>query len=88
MTELSRKDIDRIWASDEVVIITVVGAGMMRIPGIAGRVFGAVGRKKINVIAIAQGSSEVLISLVVDAKDARLAVRTLHELIVPARMQA
>jgi aspartate kinase len=80
--ELSGQDIDRIWATDDVVIITVVGAGMRQTPGISGRVFSALGARRVNVIAIAQGSSEVSISLVVDAADAEAAVRALHELIV------
>ena len=85
-SELFRRDIDRIWASGEVVIITVVGAGMQHTPGIAGRVFGALGDRGVNVIAIAQGSSEVSISLVVDAADTEEAVRTIHDLIVvPAK---
>ncbi len=81
--ELVRRDIDRIWASQEVVIVTVVGVGMIHTPGIAGRVFSALGNAGLNVIAIAQGSSEVSISLVVDAQDADEAIRTLHNLIVP-----
>ena len=81
-SELQRRDIDRIWASDEVVIITVVGSGMRNTPGISGRIFGALGVHGVNVIAIAQGSTEVSISLVVDAGDAEEAVRALHELIV------
>jgi aspartokinase/homoserine dehydrogenase 1 len=80
--ELARRDIDRVWATDEVVIITVVGAGMRNTPGIAGRIFGQLGQRRVNVIAIAQGSSEVSISLVVDAQDAQPAVLALHELIV------
>jgi aspartate kinase len=81
--ELAQRDIDRIWATGEVVIVTVVGVGMIHTPGIAGKIFSALGRRAVNVIAIAQGSSEVSISLVVDASDAGEAVRTLHELIVP-----
>jgi len=81
-SELQRRDIDRIWASDEVVIITVVGSGMRNTPGISGRIFGALGEQGVNVIAIAQGSTEVSISLVVDASDAEEAVRALHDLIV------
>lgn len=80
--ELTQCDIDRIWASDEVEIITVVGAGMMHVPGIAGKVFSALGARGVNVIAIAQGSSEVSISLVVAAGDAGEALRTLHAVIV------
>lgn len=79
--ELTRRDIDRIWASNEVAIVTVVGAGMRNTPGIAGRVFSALGANAVNVIAIAQGSSEVSISLVVDSDDAKSALIALHELI-------
>ncbi len=82
-SELINRDIDRIWASEEVVIVTVVGAGMQRTPGVAGRIFSALGQKKANVIAIAQGSSEVSVSLVVAAADAESAVCAIHELIVP-----
>ncbi|MBI3763833.1 MAG: aspartate kinase [Chloroflexi bacterium] len=78
--ELARRDIDKVWSWPEVVIVTVVGAGMQHTPGIAGRVFSALGAAGINVIAIAQGSSECSISLVVDAKDADQAVRELHKL--------
>lgn len=80
-TELRNRDIDRIWSSEEVVIVTVVGAGMRHTPGVAGRVFTALGSCEVNVIAIAQGSSEVAISLVVDSKDMEAAVRSLHRLI-------
>jgi aspartate kinase len=79
--ELSGGDIDRVWATGEVVIITIVGAGMRHTPGIAGRVFSALGARNVNVIAIAQGSSEVSISLVVDDHDAGAAVQAIHELI-------
>jgi aspartate kinase len=79
--ELDRRDIDRIWATDEVSIVTVVGAGMRNTPGIAGRVFSALGSEGVNVIAIAQGSSEVSISLIVDSNDAKPALKSLHKLV-------
>jgi len=82
--ELSARDIDRIWATEEVAIVTVVGEGMIHTPGVAGQVFSALGEKNINVIAIAQGSSEVSLSLVVAASDTEPAVRTLHNLILRA----
>jgi aspartokinase/homoserine dehydrogenase 1 len=78
--ELDRRDIDRIWATDEVVIITLVGSGMRNTPGVAGLIFGKLGEQQVNVLAIAQGSSEVSISLVVDQADAENAVCALHEL--------
>ena len=80
--EIQKNDIDRVWATDEVVIVTVVGAGMIHTPGVAGRIFTALGKAGVNVIAIAQGSSEVSISLVVSAADTRTALKSLHELIV------
>jgi aspartate kinase len=80
-SELTGGDIDQVWASPEVTIITVVGSGMRNTPGIAGKIFGALGEKKVNVIAIAQGSSEVSISLVVDAGDSETGVRAIHSLI-------
>jgi len=79
--ELQRRDIDRVWASEEVVIISVVGAGMIHTPGVAGRVFSMLGSNRFNVIAIAQGSSEVSISFIVDSKDGKQAVQALHSLI-------
>jgi aspartate kinase len=80
--ELSERDIDRVWATDEIAIITVVGTGMRHTPGVAGRIFTQLGNKEVNVLAIAQGSSEVSISLVVDAADTENTVKALHELIV------
>jgi bifunctional aspartokinase / homoserine dehydrogenase 1 len=81
--EIVCRDIDRVWATDELVIVTVVGAGMRNIPGVSGRVFSALGNRNVNVIAIAQGSSEVSISLVIGADDIQAAVRAIHDLIVP-----
>ena len=79
--EIARRDIDRIWAQHDVSIVTVVGAGMSGTPGIAGRLFGALGNHAINIIAIAQGSSECSISLVVDGAETVTAVTHIHELI-------
>lgn len=80
--ELNRRDIDGIQKSGETAIITIVGAGMRTTPGLAGKIFTATGQAGVNVIAIAQGSSECSISLVVDAPDAQKAVLAVHELIV------
>ncbi len=79
--EIVRRDIDRVWTTGEVGTVTVVGAGMSHTPGVAGRVFTTLGNAGVNVIAIAQGSSEVAISLVVAAADIQPAVRALHTLI-------
>lgn len=77
--ELHQADIDRIWSKTEVVIIAVVGAGMRGKYGIAGKLFTALGNAKINVLSIAQGSSEYNISLVVEQADAKHAVRVIHD---------
>ena len=81
-SEIEDEDIDRVWMTEDVSIITVVGVGMRHTPGVAGQVFTQLGNNKANVLAIAQGSSEVSISMVVAAVDTELAVRSLHELIV------
>jgi len=80
--EIEDEDIDRVWSTEDVSIVTVVGAGMRHTIGVAGRVFGQLGNSGVNVLAIAQGSSEVSISLVVDTLDTEKAVKALHGLIV------
>jgi aspartate kinase len=80
--EIEDQDIDRVWSTDDVSIVTVVGAGMRHTVGVAGRVFSQLGDSGVNVLAIAQGSSEVSISLVVDSADTESAVKALHRLIV------
>ena len=59
-------------------IVAVVGDGMRERPGIAGRVFGILGRRAVNVRAVAQGSSERNISMVVARADQGRAVRWIH----------
>jgi aspartate kinase len=80
--ELVRRDIDRIWSLDDVVVVTAVGAGMRGTPGVSARIFGSLGRAGINVIAIAQGSSECSISLIVTAAEAEEAVRRIHKEVI------
>mgnify|MGYP001243220807 FL=1 len=80
--ELRRHDIERIWSRDEIAIVTIVGAGLQTTYGIAGRVFSALGDHQVNVIAIAQGSTECGISVVVAGGDVGRAVEHVHELIV------
>ena len=80
--EIEDEDIDRVWSTEDVAIVTVVGAGMRHTVGVAGRVFSQLGSNGVNVLAIAQGSSEVSISLVVDSSDTENAVKALHSLIV------
>jgi len=80
--EILENDIDRVWMTEDVSIITVVGVGMIHALGVAGQVFSQLGKSNVNVLAIAQGSSEVSISMVVAAVDTENAVKALHQLIV------
>lgn len=80
--ELSRKDIDRVWSEENMVILSVIGSGMRKTPGVSARIFGALGRAGINVVAIAQGSSEYSISMVVATEDADQAVRRIHQEVI------
>ncbi len=80
--EIAQRDIDRVWASEDVSIITVVGHGTRQTPGVAGQIFTQLGKAEINVLAIAHGSSDVSISMVVDSAETEKAVKALHELIV------
>lgn len=82
--ELLRGDIDRVWSRDGVVIVSIIGSGMRETPGVSARIFGALGKNLINVIAIAQGSSEYSISLVLDQNDAVQAVRAIHAETAPS----
>ncbi|MGH7475946.1 MAG: bifunctional aspartate kinase/homoserine dehydrogenase I [Longimicrobiales bacterium] len=69
-------------------VLAVVGEGMRERPGIAARVFGALGNRGLNVRAIAQGSSELNISLVVKAEDEPAALRSIHEVFFAPRPRA
>jgi aspartate kinase len=68
-----------VTSEREVVAIAVVGAGMAGTPGIAGRIFTALGTSCINIMMISQGSSEANISLVVKTLDGAKAVQILHD---------
>ena len=80
--ELARGDIDRVWSLNDIVIVTAVGAGMRGTPGIASQIFHALGESNINVIAIAQGSSECSVSLAVEGENATEAVRQIHKEVI------
>jgi aspartokinase/homoserine dehydrogenase 1 len=77
--ELTSGLIDSITARPNMAVIAVVGDGMVGTPGIAARVFSALAAGGINVVAIAQGSSERNISFAVAASDAAEAARRVHK---------
>ena len=76
--EMSRGEIDGVEVAAGMATIAVVGLGMHGTPGIAAGVFTALASARINVVAIAQGSSELNISVVVEAAQAAEALRRIH----------
>ena len=77
--ELAHHDVERVSVERPIAVVAAVGEGMRGTPGVAARVFGALGRASVNVIAIAQGSSERNISFCVTEADQARAVRAIHE---------
>ena len=77
--ELAHGYLNPIEVDQNVGLLAVVGEGMQGTPGIAGRIFTAISREKINIKAIAQGSSELTIAIVVKRDGLEKAVRAVHE---------
>lgn len=76
--DLAHQKVEHITADPKIAIVAVVGQNMRGTPGIAGRTFNAMGKEGVNIIAIAQGSSETNISFVIEEKSVITALRTLH----------
>jgi aspartate kinase len=68
-----------VTCNNNVCVIAVVGERMAGSPGVAGRLFTALGGSNINIRMISQGSSEANISFVVNKDDAQKAVKVLHD---------
>ena len=77
--EIVKKKIKPIIVENELAIIAVVGESMKNYQGLSGQMFSSLGKNNVNVRAIAQGSSEKNISAVINKKDAKKALNTLHE---------
>jgi aspartokinase/homoserine dehydrogenase 1 len=77
--EIRSEEIDEVQVQGNLSIVAVVGDGMKHSPGTSGRMFSAFGKNGINVVAIAQGSSERNISAVVGQPDVAKALNALHE---------
>lgn len=76
--DLAHHNVEHITTDPNIAIVAVVGENMRGIPGIAGRTFSALGRDGVNLIAIAQGSSESNISFVIEEKAVKKALLTTH----------
>jgi aspartokinase/homoserine dehydrogenase 1 len=77
--ELSSGLVDDVTARPGVAVVAVVGDGMVGTPGVAARVFSSLASAGVNVVAIAQGSSERNISFVVGERDVPETVRRVHD---------
>ena len=77
--ELMQGEIHEIRAENDLATVAIVGDNMKRVPGIAGKLFGTLGRNGINVIACAQGASETNISFVTNRASLRKALNVIHD---------
>ena len=79
--ELENHFIDSIKIEANLSLIAVVGEGMRHTPGISGKLFSVLGDHNVNIIAIAQGSSERNISFIIKNEEVKPAIRALHSFI-------
>ena len=77
--ELQAKKLDQPEIEEGLAVLAIVGENMKRTPGISGKLFNALGRNGVNVRAIAQGSSEYNISVILDRPDLSKAVNAVHD---------
>ncbi|MBN2421814.1 bifunctional aspartate kinase/homoserine dehydrogenase I [Candidatus Woesearchaeota archaeon] len=77
--EILKNQIDEITAENNVSIISMVGEGMKNSPGVAGKMFSALGNNNINIKVIAQGSSELNISFIIESRDLENALNCIHD---------
>lgn len=76
--EISLEKINPVSVEDDLCIIAVIGDNIKGHQGVSGKMFSALGQNNVNIRAIAQGASERNISAVIDSRDVKKAVNTLH----------
>ncbi len=77
--EIAQDQINRVLVENDLSIVAIVGENMKHTTGIAGKLFGTIGRNGINITAIAQGASELNISWVVSNSDLHKTLDVVHE---------
>ncbi|AWL12888.1 Aspartate kinase [Saliniradius amylolyticus] len=77
--ELANQLLEPIEVLEGLAIVSLVGDGMKKAKGLAAKFFGSLAQARVNIVAIAQGSSERSISAVVEAKKAKEAVKVVHQ---------
>src|ERR1700751_4303968 len=76
--DVAHETVEHITVDTNIAIVAVVGENMRGTPGVAGKTFNALGRENVNIIAIAQGSSESNISFVIEEHKVKAALNTTH----------
>ncbi len=77
--EISQNKIDPCIVEQDLCIVALVGENMKNHQGLSGKMFSTLGKNNVNIRAIAQGASERNISVVINEKDVKKALNTLHE---------
>ncbi len=77
--EIQLDQINKITIEENLAIVAIVGENMKHATGIAGKLFNTIGKNGVNIIAIAQGASELNISWVVKVSDLRKTLNVVHE---------
>lgn len=77
--ELRDNLVEPLRIERDLAVVAIVGEGMRFRPGIAGQLFAALGKNGVNIVAIAQGSSELNITIVVAARDETKTLNAIHE---------
>jgi aspartokinase/homoserine dehydrogenase 1 len=77
--EIKEKFIQPVAVEDKLSIVAIVSEQMKKLPGVAGKLFSSLGKEGVNVIAIAQGSSELNISFVIKTEEEEKALNLIHD---------
>ncbi|MEM1137119.1 MAG: bifunctional aspartate kinase/homoserine dehydrogenase I [Bacteroidota bacterium] len=86
--EFAGNKLDKLLVEHDMVIIAVVGKNMKSTPGVSGRLFNALGNNGINVLTIAQGASELNISIVINRQNEEKALKLIHEAFFLSKIKA
>ena len=78
-SELFGKSWFRIKINNEISLVAIIGAGILHTPGVAGKVFTTLGNYSINILAIAQGSSELSFTAIIERKNCKKAINVLYD---------
>lgn len=77
--ELTTGEVDDVAVTRGIALVAIVGLGIRHTPGVASRLFAALGRRRINVIACSQGSSQFNVTVALDGERVEEAIRAIHQ---------